>query len=165
MINSAGRKIKSRWIICWKVTRYVLFDICTLGARRGSRRRTSNQRKQKYQIIRQLAGQMRVDEKGILAEEGNGVTWIHWEEVETIGYAEPKAFFRAYEKKLFENGMLVQARWKEGQVEDYCDFILIDNAREYHEAIWQMVLRHCIGREDVKIDPHWQAFWEAHQQG
>ena len=161
-IISKGNEIHVQWINARKRTLRALYSILLLGNGTGY---GYNERKQKYQIIRQLAGQMRVDEKGILTEEGNGVTWIRWEEVETIGYAEPKAFFRAYEKKLFENGMLVQARWKEGQVEDYCDFILIDNAREHHEAIWQMVLRHCIGREDVKIDPHWQAFWEAHQQG
>ena len=162
-INSAGRKIKSQWIICWKKARYALFGLVILW-HRGNHRMDNNRRKQKYQIIRQLAGQMRVDEKGILAEEGNGVTWIRWEEVESIGYAEPKTFFRAYEKKLFENGMLVQKKWREGQIEDYCDFILIDNAREHHQAIWQMVLRHCVGRAGVKIDPHWQAYWEAYQQ-
>ena len=101
---------------------------------------------------------------GIVAEGKNEATMILWEEVEAIKYVEGKKFYPMYLKKGFESGMLVQAKWREGQVEDFCDFILIDNAREHHEAIWQMVLRHCVGREGVKIDPYWQAYWEEHQQ-
>ena len=86
------------------------------------------------------------DETGLVLRCNNGATKVLWEDIGFIFYNED-----AFAAMIIKTHDLLEMG--------------IDNRREHHEAIWQMVLRHCIGREDVKIDPHWQAFWEAHQQG
>ena len=100
----------------------------------------------KYFLDIQNLGELEAnDETGLVLRCNNGATKVLWEDIGFIFYNED-----AFAAMIIKTHDLLEMG--------------IDNRREHHEAIWQMVLRHCIGREDVKIDPHWQAYWEVHRQ-
>lgn len=85
------------------------------------------------------------DEMGLVLRCNNGATKILWGDIGFIFYNQD-----AYPAMIIKTHDLLEMG--------------IDNRREHHEAIWQMVLRHCVGREGIKIDPYWQTYWEEHQQ-
>ena len=85
------------------------------------------------------------DQFGFVMYTDNGAYKLLWQDIAFIQYDKQiRPFMLIKSKDLLEIG--------------------ISDQREHHEAIWQMVLRHCVGRAGVKIDPHWQAYWEAYQQ-
>ena len=104
------------------------------------------QRRSKYFLDIQNLAELEADDNIVLIlRQKNGAVKILWKDIGFVFYdgnAFPAMIIKTHD--LLEMG--------------------IDNRREHHEAIWQMVLRHCVGREGVKIDPHWQAYWEAYQQ-